>query len=572
VAVRADAPEIGVRASGVETLEALYESHAPQLRRRCLRLTRDPAAADDLMQEVLVRFIARFPEPPADMNVGGYLHTMARNVLWKQRRDDHEVADGDIEISVGPDDDLEIDPERSTLLMEQQHLVRRCAAMLTGRQRRALTLREVEGQSYAEIGSELGIGTDAVAQVISRARVRLRGVLRRAQVDLEPLSPECRAMLGPISDYVDGTAGSETPPIEVHLAGCADCRRTLASFQEAGSRLRGVGPFVPLASFLSRLGSIARVGGDASYGVAGTLPLAVAALIAVATFGSPSLPGIATHPVRTAAPVITRTPGSSPPIPGGTAGHHITLRAARSSATPAAITRNVREHLPPPRRTPLHAAKTAIPAAGAPATTAAPAAPAKAAPAAAPKAAPVAAKTPGVETPKVTVPGVTLPPIRTPVVTVPSVVVPPLTVPPVTVPPVTVPPVTVPPIVMPAIGFSVLAGAGVTNTGASSIAGDIGSFPTVAITGLTSVTLGGTNHAADAVTQQAKVDLVTAYDTAAGAGSTSTIAADLGGRTLAPGVYTSGSSIGLTGVLTLDGRGDPNAAFVFQAGSACTHS
>ena len=69
-------------------------------------------------------------------------------------------------------------------------------------------------------------------------------------------------------------------------------------------------------------------------------------------------------------------------------------------------------------------------------------------------------ETPGLTTPKVTVPGVALPPIRTPVVTVPGVVVPP-----VTVPPVTVPPVTVPPIVMPAIGFSVLAGAGITNTG-----------------------------------------------------------------------------------------------------------
>ena len=166
--------------------------------------------------------------------------------------------------------------------------------------------------------------------------------------------------------------------------------------------------------------------------------------------------------------------------------------------------------------------------------------------------------------------------------TVPGVVLPPIqhargdrarvasSVPPVTVPPVTVPPVTVPPIVMPAIGFSVLAGAGVTNTGPSSIAGDIGSFPTLAITGLASLTLGGTNHAADAVTQQAKLDLVTAYDTAAGAGSTSAIAADLGGRTLVPGVYTSASSIGLTGVLTLDARGNPNAVFVFQAGSTLT--
>ena len=350
MAVRADAPEIGARASGVQTLEALYESHAPQLRRRCLRLTRDPAAADDLMQEVLVRFIARFPEPPADMNVGGYLHTMARNVLWKQRRDDHEVADGDIEMSAGPDDHLENDPERSTLLLEQQHLVRRCAAMLTGRQRRALTLREVEGHSYAEIGSELGIGTDAVAQVISRARVRLArpscAARRSISSGSRPSAAPCSA---PSRTTSTARPGSETPAIEAHLAECADCRHTLASFQEAGSRLRGVGPFVPLAGILSRLGSVSRVGGDASAGVAGTLPLAVAALIAVATFGSPTLPGIATHPVRTAAP-RRHAPAREALLraPGGTSGQRVTVRAARPSAAPAAVARRVREHVPPP--------------------------------------------------------------------------------------------------------------------------------------------------------------------------------------------------------------------------------
>ena len=157
-------------AARLRTLEELYGVHAPGLRRRCLRLTHDPHTAEDLVQEVFARFLARFPEVPADMHVAGYLNTMARNILWKQLRDGHEIADDDIERSAGADDDLEIDPERAALLVEQQRIVRRCSAVLTGRQRRALTLREVEGRSYAEIGSDLGIGEDAVAQVISRAR------------------------------------------------------------------------------------------------------------------------------------------------------------------------------------------------------------------------------------------------------------------------------------------------------------------------------------------------------------------------------------------------------------------
>ena len=118
--------------------------------------------------------------------------------------------------------------------------------------------------------------------------------------------------------------------------------------------------------------------------------------------------------------------------------------------------------------------------------------------------------------------------------------------------------------------FGVLAGSGITNTGTTAIIGDIGTFPTTSETGFGSVTLNGTNHAGDATTQGAKTDLITAYGNAAGQTATSTISADLGGQTLTPGVYSSGSSIGLTGTLTLDGGGDTNAIFIFQAGSTLT--
>ena len=111
--------------------------------------------------------------------------------------------------------------------------------------------------------------------------------------------------------------------------------------------------------------------------------------------------------------------------------------------------------------------------------------------------------------------------------------------------------------------FAVLAGSGITNTGPTTVRGDLGTYPTTTETGTASVTITGTNHAGDAVTQGAKNDLVTAYTTAAGEGPTTAIAADLAGQTLAPGVYNSASSIGLSGALTLNGGGNPNAIFVF---------
>ena len=119
-------------------------------------------------------------------------------------------------------------------------------------------------------------------------------------------------------------------------------------------------------------------------------------------------------------------------------------------------------------------------------------------------------------------------------------------------------------------GFGVLAGAGITNTGPTKLNGDIGTYPTTSMTGTGSLTITGTNHGGDAVTQQAQSDLVTAYNGAAGEGPTSPISADLGGQTLTPGVYNSASSLGLTGNLTLDAGGNQDAVFVFQAGSTLT--
>jgi uncharacterized repeat protein (TIGR01451 family) len=119
-------------------------------------------------------------------------------------------------------------------------------------------------------------------------------------------------------------------------------------------------------------------------------------------------------------------------------------------------------------------------------------------------------------------------------------------------------------------GFALLAGATLTNTGPSVISGDLGLSPGSAVTGFPPGTLNGAAHVTDAVALQAQSDLAIAYTDAAGRSSTQTISAGLGGRTLGPGVYSSGSSLGLTGDLVLDARGDPQAVFVFQAGSTLT--
>jgi len=116
--------------------------------------------------------------------------------------------------------------------------------------------------------------------------------------------------------------------------------------------------------------------------------------------------------------------------------------------------------------------------------------------------------------------------------------------------------------------FAVLGGSTVTNTGASVISGDLGLSPGTAVTGFPpGLVDNGTVHAADAVALQAQSDVTTAYDDAAGRTPVVTESSDLGGQTLAPGVYQAASALSLTGTVTLDAGGDPSAVFIFHAGS-----
>ena len=121
--------------------------------------------------------------------------------------------------------------------------------------------------------------------------------------------------------------------------------------------------------------------------------------------------------------------------------------------------------------------------------------------------------------------------------------------------------------------FTVLGGSTVTNTNTpTTVTGDLGVSPGSAVTGFPPGTVtGGTIHAADAAAALAQSELTTEYIAQAGtACATDLTGQDLGGQTLVPGVYCFSTSAQLTGTLTLDAQGNPNAVFLFQIGSSLT--
>ena len=130
--------------------------------------------------------------------------------------------------------------------------------------------------------------------------------------------------------------------------------------------------------------------------------------------------------------------------------------------------------------------------------------------------------------------------------------------------------------------FVAVAGAGLTNSNSSGVTtlnGDVGLSPTATCLGdgspctLTNPVINGTLYANDpnGIAAKAKVDLTAAYVDAMSRPVGTTVN-DITGMTLAPGVYTSGStmSVAVGGTVILDGKGDANAVWIFQIGSSLT--
>ncbi len=251
-------------ASDGDAFAQLYDRHERRVYGFCLRMLGTPDEAGDATQETFMRLLKRLPAlEDRDVNFIAYALTTARNACYdmiEARRRVEPVAEqvepsattmrSSIGQRVSEPGELALDPERAALLAAAREDVRAANGRLSERQREVLALRELEQLSYEQIGEIVGLNGNAVAQLISRARIRLREELRgEALQSIATSSPECERalpLMARLQDAQDYTP-EEHDWLLAHMNSCDTCRLSRAVMEEAGISYRALGPIVPLA-------------------------------------------------------------------------------------------------------------------------------------------------------------------------------------------------------------------------------------------------------------------------------------------------------------------------------------
>jgi serine/threonine-protein kinase RsbT len=167
----------------------------PMLRRIVFSRVRDEAAAEDLVQETLVKVLAAANRIEPGM-LEPYAITTARHVIasmWRsqdtQRRNQHRVVE--MESVDAPDERLLKEEERAAVAAALEHL--------SEREQQTLLAHEVSGQDTRSLATELNTSAGAVAAQLNRTRARLRVEYLLALYDTEPPTDRCRAVLYALS-------------------------------------------------------------------------------------------------------------------------------------------------------------------------------------------------------------------------------------------------------------------------------------------------------------------------------------------------------------------------------------
>ena len=165
---------LSAKAGGREAFEDLLRQHERLVLATALRLLGNFEDAQDAAQEVFLRLHRNLVKVQATGNLPGWLYRVTVNVCHDLRRKRPEAARiedaGDVPTTA-------LDPQQTVTEAERRRALQLSLRRLSGKERAAFVLRDLEGLSTAEVAGALGSSEATVRSQVSTARVKIKKFL-----------------------------------------------------------------------------------------------------------------------------------------------------------------------------------------------------------------------------------------------------------------------------------------------------------------------------------------------------------------------------------------------------------
>jgi RNA polymerase sigma-70 factor (ECF subfamily) len=237
-------------------LSQLLSRYAPTVMRFAMKMCRDDADAEDVLQETLIAAARGLRDLRGESAVSTWLYTVARSFCIKKRRKSKHAPDAIVALDAPesvalPSPDAE--PDAAAANRELGAALERAIEALDDTAREVIVLRDVEGLSAAETAEVLGTSVEAVKSRLHRARADLRLRLlpylaREAPATQVAPDPACPDIVDVLSRHLEGDIGAEAcAAMESHVATCASCSAACGSLRRAVTlcKTSGEGPLSP---------------------------------------------------------------------------------------------------------------------------------------------------------------------------------------------------------------------------------------------------------------------------------------------------------------------------------------
>lgn len=215
-------------------MERILSSLAPSIRRFALRMCRNEADADDVLQDTLLSVATHLDQYEARSSMPSWAFALTRSACARRRRGKKNQPGENADI-LGGHATEEPGPEDQAVSTETRAIVSRALDGLSEDYREVLLLRDAEGLSAPEAAASLGISVDALKSRLHRARAALREALRPVlEANIPAPSSACpdvvRALSKKLEDELDANACAE---MEQHVASCPACAGTCDAVKDA---------------------------------------------------------------------------------------------------------------------------------------------------------------------------------------------------------------------------------------------------------------------------------------------------------------------------------------------------